>query len=71
MSDLNKNLNTEPSAQEKQTLFPGAYRQAEDKGESADQEQEPLQGAKVNEADLSADTEENDCDNDDSLSVSA
>lgn len=64
MSDLNKNLNTEPSAQEKQTLFPGAYRQAEDKGESADQEQEPLQGAKVNEADLSADTEENDCDND-------
>ena len=60
MSDLNKNLNTEPSAQEKQTLFPGAYRQAEDKGESADQEQEPLQGAKVNEAD----TEENDCDND-------
>ncbi len=60
MSDFNKNQNAEPSAQEKQTRFPGAYRQAENETTS---DQEPLQETKVNEDGLSADTEEKDCDN--------
>lgn len=63
MSDFNNNQNSESSVQEKQTLFPGAYRQLKDKYAA---NREPLQDAQVHEADLSvADAEEDDdCDND-------